>query len=119
MNIIHALYGSAQLSFFTRTALAAAGGWHPDFASRRRGGHTEHSYRVYRNGLAPAPFNIAEGCLGDLGWGNPPSVVSPDGLPITSDGIFTAEQELIDRRLKHFPLATLSPFRLVVPERPR
>jgi hypothetical protein len=119
MNIIHALYGSAQLSFFTRTALAAAGGWHPDFASCRRGGHTEHSYRVYRNGLAPAPFNIAEGCLGHLRWGNPPSVVSPDGLPITSDGIFTAEQELIDRRLKHLPLATLSPFRLVVPERPR
>jgi hypothetical protein len=117
MNIIHALYGSAQLSFFTRTALSAAGGWHADFASWRRGGHTEHSYRVYRNGLAPAPFNIVERCLGDLCWGNPPSVVSPDGLPITSDGILTAEQELIDRRLKHLPLPTLSPFRLVVPPR--
>jgi len=119
MKIIHALYGSAQLSFFTRTALVAAGGWHPDFASRRRGGHTEHSYRVYRNGLAPAPFNIAEDCLGDLVWGNPPSVVSPGGQPITSHGIFTAEQELIDRRVMHLHLATPSPFRLAVPKRPR
>jgi hypothetical protein len=118
-KIIHALYGSAQLSFFTRTALVAAGGWHPDFASRRRGGHTEHSYRVYRNGLAPAPFNIAEGCLGDLAWANPPSVVSDCGRPITSNGILTAEQELIDRRLKHLPLATPSRFRLAVPEHRR
>jgi hypothetical protein len=61
-RIIHCLYGGADFNFFTGEGLRQVGGWHPRFAEYRRFGHTEHSYRFVRRGLAPAPFNPVQTC---------------------------------------------------------
>lgn len=114
-EIIHARYGSAQVSFYTGASLRKAGGWHPRFARWRRGGHTEHSYRIHRQGLAPAPFNIISSCLKCFAWNNPTSVVDSDHMPITKDGILIDEQSLIDEDLGYVEISTPSPFQLIVP----
>jgi hypothetical protein len=52
----------ARTSASTRAWPETVGGWHPSFARYRRWGHTEHSCRFVRAGLAPPPFNVAERC---------------------------------------------------------
>lgn len=103
LGVIHTLFGSAQLNFFTGHALRTVGGWHKDFATLRRGGHTEHSYRVYRNGLAPAPFNFIEDLAKHCVWHDPEHVVWNKGVPQEDNGIYTIEAELIDKKLPKQP----------------
>jgi hypothetical protein len=111
-RVAHGLYGSADFSFYTGEALSRVGGWHPVFARYRRWGHTEHSYRLFRAGLAPAPFNIvaqlAETCI----WHSPPPVTRVKGIPHDEDQIAAPERELMDEGLRHVPVQTLSPHHL-------
>lgn len=109
LPVVHCEYGSASFSFFTRACLERVGGWHPRFAEYRRWGHTEHSYRVVRAGMAPAPFNVAVGLIDAFIWHWPPSVSHVAGVAIDRDQIAAPERALIDERLPYVPVQTLSP----------
>ncbi|MGH3427977.1 MAG: glycosyltransferase family 2 protein [Mycobacteriales bacterium] len=110
-RVVHCLFGSASFNFFTGTGLRQVGGWHPMFAQYRRFGHTEHSYRLFRSGLAPAPFNVAEDLEEACIFHIPPSVTKQGLLPTDEDHLAVPERELIDRELRYVPLETLSPYR--------
>jgi hypothetical protein len=109
-RVRHGFYGSASFNFFTGEGLRQVGGWHPRFAEYRRWGHTEHSYRFFRAGLAPAPFNVAEELTETCIWHIPPSVTRSNLLPGDANQIVAPERELIDLELRHVPLQTLSPY---------
>ncbi len=113
--IRHAKFGGGAFNFFTRTALATVGGWHSSFARLRRGGHTEHSYRVFRAGLCPSPFNVVEELMATCRWTDPPSVVSIGQLkqPIAGNHLFELENDLIAQSLTWEPFEAESPGRLV------
>lgn len=109
-RVVHGYYGSASFNFFTGEGLRKVGGWHPRFAEYRRWGHTEHSYRFFRAGLAPAPFNVVEGLTETCIWHIPPSVTRPNLLPKDADQIVAPERALIDLELHHVPLQTFSSY---------
>jgi hypothetical protein len=108
-RLAHGRYGSASFNFFTAEGLRKVGGWHPLFARYRRWGHTEHSYRFFRAGLAPAPFNVVEDLTEACIWHVPPTVTRST-LPVDADEIVAPERELIERQLTHVPLRTISPY---------
>lgn len=109
-TVVHARYGGAQLNFFSAEGLRTVGGWHPKFAQYRRWGHTEHSYRFPRNGLAPAAFNVATSLADKCIVHRPPSVTSVPDFPLDADQISGPERELMDLQLKHVDLQTLAPY---------
>lgn len=108
-RIVHGLFGGGQFNFYTAEGLARVGGWHPRFAEFRRWGHTEHSYRFYRAGLAPAPFNVAVGLSETCIWHYPPPVTRVQGIAADEDELPAPERALIDQELTHVPLETLGP----------
>jgi hypothetical protein len=108
-TIVHGLFGGGQFGFYTREGLEQVGGWHPLFAEYRRWGHTEHSYRFWRAGLTPAPFNVAEFLADTCIWHLPPPAMQPPAVPTDEDQIPAAERELIDQERRHVPLQTLAP----------
>ncbi len=109
VRLTHGMYGGGQFGFYTGAGLRAVGGWHPDFAEYRRWGHTEHSFRFMRAGLAPAPFNVAEGLADLCIWHYPPTVTRVEGVPVDADQIAGPERALIDQALRHVPLRTIAP----------
>lgn len=109
-HMIHSLYGGADFNFFTRQGIDCVGGWHPLFARYRRWGHTEHSYRFPRAGLAPAPFNVPASLIEAFIWHAPPSVSSPHGIAIDEDQIALPERELMDQKLMCVPVETLGAY---------
>ncbi|MBT3325588.1 MAG: hypothetical protein HN396_04970 [Gemmatimonadales bacterium] len=110
VTIHHGLFGMAQFNFFTRRAIEAAGGWHPLFSEHCRWGHTEHSYRVARTGLAPAPFNLVPSTAKCFIWHFPPAVTSAPSVRMTEDDIPHFEAALIRDGLDHVPVTTLSDY---------
>lgn len=108
-RVAHGGYGGAHFNFFTGEGLRAVGGWHPRFAEFRRWGHTEHSLRFVRRGLAPAPFNVASDLNRCFIWHFPPMVTTIGDIPFDENQIALPERELIDQGLLHFPVKTLSP----------
>lgn len=112
-TIQHAWFGSAQISFFTSEALDLVGGWHKAFAALRRGGHTEHSYRVYRTGLCPAPFNYIKEFANACRWHNPDSVVGRQEYAVAPNQLFELENELIAENLPKQPLYATDPGQLI------
>lgn len=111
-RVVHAWFGAADFNFFTREGLERVGGWHPLFARYRRWGHTEHSYRFPRAGLAPAPFNVAVESTPAFIWHVPPTVTRVEGIELNEDQIARPEQELIEQELDFVPVETLSPYHL-------
>ena len=109
-RVVHGMFGGGQFSFFTREGLDRVGGWHPSFAEYRRWGHTEHSYRFFRSGLAPAPFNVAEDLADACIWHYPAPVTARPRVPVDADQLPEPERELIDRELEHVPVQTLSSY---------
>jgi hypothetical protein len=109
-RVVHGFYGSADFNFFTAEGLRQVGGWHPLFAEYRRWGHTEHSYRFYRAGLAPTPFNVIEDLTEACIWHIPPTVTRTNLLPVDANEIVAPERKLIDEELIHVPLETISPY---------
>ena len=107
-RLLHGLYGGGTFSFYTGSGLRQVGGWHLRFAEYRRWGHTEHSYRFVRAGLAPAPFNVAEDLADACIWHSPPAVTRVDGVAIDADQIATPERELMDQELSQAPVETIS-----------
>lgn len=107
-RVVHSLYGGADFNFFTREALEKVGGWHPRFAEYRRFGHTEHSYRIYRAGLAPAPFNVARDLTPTFIWHVPPAVTRVPDMSYDEDQIAAPERELMEAKLTRVPVQTLS-----------
>jgi hypothetical protein len=110
-TVRHYLYGDAALNFFTRHGLDRVGGWHPRFADYRRWGHTEHSYRFSRVGLAPAPFNVPLCLTATCAWHSPPSVTRIPGMSFDQEDIAAPERDLIQQELAFVPLQTLSRYR--------
>jgi hypothetical protein len=117
-HVLHGSVGSARFNFFTGLGLRQVGGWHPRFAEYRRWGHTEHSYRFLHAGLAPAPFNVVADLTDTCIWHFPPPVTQPSLLPADADGIVEPERELIEQRLEHVPVQTVSPYRVERAELP-
>jgi hypothetical protein len=111
-RVVHARFGSADFNFFTRDGLQRVGGWHPLFARYRRWGHTEHSYRFTRAGLAPAPFNVAVELIDSFAWHAPPTVSQPKYIAFDANQIALPEQELMAQELDFVPVETLSPHQL-------
>lgn len=109
-QVLHGLFGGGQFNFFTAEGLHRVGGWHPLFARYRRWGHTEHSYRFLRAGLAPAPFNAIPALEDRCIWHYPEAVTADASVAVTEDDITEMEQELIDEELQHVPLTTGAPF---------
>ena len=111
-TIIHSMYGSAQVNFFTNEGLQKVGGFHDEFAKYKRFGHTEHTYRFVNVGLAKYPFNIISECIDDyFGWNDPISVTKIK-VETTTNRLFTGEETLIRNKLSHYPLKTLSSYHL-------
>jgi hypothetical protein len=108
--VVHGLFGGAPFSFFTGEGLRQVGGWHPRFAEFCRWGHTEHSYRFFRAGLTPAPFNVAESLADACIWHFPPSVSQVPDVQIDQDQVCPAERELIDADLRFVPVQTRAPY---------
>lgn len=107
-RLICAQHGGGTFNYFSKHGIKTVGGFHPMFAPYRRFGHTEHSYRFVHAGLAQYPFYILANCLQSLRWSDPISVTR---LKVkTINRIFEGEQGLIEQRLKHVPIATLSAF---------
>lgn len=109
VRVVHGRFGGGQFNFFTGEGLERVGGWHPAFAEPRRWGHTEHSYRFWRAGLAPAPFNVAEDLADALIWHYPRPVQRVDGVETDEDELPPLERKLIEEKLEHVPVTTLSP----------
>ncbi|MFQ5536423.1 MAG: glycosyltransferase family 2 protein [Gemmatimonadota bacterium] len=107
-RVVHGMFGGGQFNFFTGEGLRRVGGWHPRFAEFRRWGHTEHSYRFWRAGLAPAPFNVLEDLSESCIWHAPPPVSVHKSIPSDEDELTPMERELIDEELTFFPVTTLS-----------
>jgi hypothetical protein len=107
-RVVHGAYGGGQLSFFSREGLQAVGGWHPRFAEYRRWGHTEHSHRFPRVGLAPAPFNVAEDLSDAFIWHYPPAVSPMNVLERDDDQLVSPERELMEQELTHVPIETMA-----------
>lgn len=107
-RIICAKWGSAQFNYFSKAGIDIVGGFHPMFAQYRRFGHTEHSYRFVNAGLAQYPFYMIKDCLGKLSWADPVSVTRVKVN--TVNRIFEGEHELIQQKLWHVPITTLSAY---------
>lgn len=109
-HIIQAMYGSAQVNFFTKTGLDTVGGFHTEFAKYKRFGHTEHTYRFYCAGLSKYPFQLVEECIeGYFRWNNPESRVRVN-VGVSENRLFIGEEKLIRNKLTFFPLQTLSKY---------
>jgi hypothetical protein len=111
-QVVHGRFGGADFNFFTRAGLERVGGWHPLFARYRRWGHTEHSYRFPRAGLAPAPFNVAVELSDAFIWHTPPAVSRIQDVDYDDDQIAGPERDLMEQALDHVPVTTLSAYRL-------
>lgn len=107
-TVVHGMFGGGQFNVYSREGLERVGGWHPRFARYRRWGHTEHSWRFWRAGLAPAPFNVAESLSATCLWHYPPAVTRIAGVPTDADQLPAPERELLDEALEHVPVTTLS-----------
>ncbi len=113
-KIIHSMYGSAQVNFFTKFAIEKVGGFHTEFAKYKRFGHTEHTYRFVNNGLTEYPFNIVENCLyGYFKWHEPLSVTKVKVKNNNKNRLSDIENELLTKKIKYFPITTLSNYQVI------
>lgn len=112
-SIVHSMYGSAQVNFFTREGLEKVGGFHDEFAIYKRFGHTEHTYRFVNAGLSTYPFNIVSNCIEDYFKWNDPISVTKIKTAFTDKRLFPREQEIIEQSLSFYPLRTLSRFHMM------
>jgi len=109
-HIIQAMYGGAPFNFFSKKGLDIVGGFHTHFAQFKRFGHTEHTYRFVHNGLSKYPFQLIEECLeGYFRWNDPISRIKIS-VEVSENRLFIDEEELISKKLKFFPVETLSPY---------
>ena len=106
--------GGGYFNFFTRKGLDTVGGWHTEFAKYKRYGHTEHSSRFVNSNLSKYPFVVIEECINMLIIHNPVHVTEPDGINYDkSDVIFNGEKKIINQKLSHFKITTISPFHFI------
>lgn len=114
-TIIHSMYGSAQVNFFTQEGIQKVGGFHDEFSKYKRFGHTEHTYRFMHAGLSKYPFNIINECIdGFFGWNDPRSVTQIN-VQTTENRLFQGEEELINEKLVYYPINTASKFHITQP----
>jgi hypothetical protein len=116
IEIDHYMYGPGTVNFFTSKGIEKVGGWHSIFAKYKRFGHTEHSYRLYNNGLCPSPFNVVKKfTTGFFRWYDPPSVTKYfcSQSELDNYGIADVEVNVIHDKLKVFPITTFSKYYFV------
>ncbi len=110
-TLVFAKYGGAVFNFFTNEGLKIVGGWHPYFAKFRRFGHTEHSYRFFHTGSMEAPFVVINEARKMILTHIPPHVSGLKGVEINPEThLAKVEEKLINQKLKHYPITTISPF---------
>ena len=106
LTLIYGFEGGGYFNYFNKKGLDSVGGWHTNFATYRRYGHTEHSYRFYTNGFTKYPFTIIKDCINMLLLHNPEHVTEPiEGI---EQDLFPEEKKLIEQKIKFFPITTLS-----------
>ena len=109
-SIIQAMYGGAPFNFFSKKGLDIVGGFHTKFAEYKRFGHTEHTYRFVHNGLSEYPFLIIKELLdGYFRWNDPISRVKIS-VEVSKNRLFIEEERLIEKKIKFFPINTISPY---------
>jgi hypothetical protein len=94
-------------NFFRATELFFVGGWHLCFSKYRRYGHSEHSLRFFNNGFQEYPF-IGLKQIGNKIILHDPPHVSKDSEDLIFLHYHPDEECLINKRLKHVPIETLS-----------
>jgi hypothetical protein len=106
-----AKYGGAVFNFYTRNIIQSVGGWHPMFAKYKRYGHTEHTYRIYNFSNKFSPFIFLLKHHNSFIWHDPPHVTkSFDNLINPKTNLFSAEEDLINKKIKFYPITTISAF---------
>lgn len=109
LHLVSKNAGGGYFNFFTKAGLDMVGGFHPIFSKYKRFGHTEHTLRYVNTGLQKYSFNSILECQKDLLIHFPPHVTPIDNIDFV-DNISTIEKEIIDQKLKHFPLQTISSY---------
>ncbi len=112
-TILRGQYGGAPINYFSQAGLAKVGGWHPLFAQYRRWGHTEHTYRYWRQGLVDYPFQLVATLLPCFLFHDPPSSTVVPHAQVASHGIAQPEQELIEQKLTYYPVTTGAAYHVV------
>jgi hypothetical protein len=102
--------GGAQLAFYSKEGIATVGGFHTLFATYKRYGHTEHSYRYYHHQLQSGPFIFSEHWHNFFLIHSPQQVTANAAVEFNANGIIKDEQDLIDAKITYFPLQALSPY---------
>lgn len=91
--------GSGAFTFYTADSILISGYFHPVFGEYKRYGHTEHSFRVFRNRLSPAPFVKIDRLLPFIEYNEPESVTLHDSSTMDAPfGIARVEKNLIDEQ---------------------
>jgi hypothetical protein len=108
-NLIGGWAGGGVFSLFTKEVIEKIGGWHLFFAKYKRYGHTEHSYRVWHNGLNPYPFVAITDISKYLLLNDPPHVTQDD-INTNEKELIAEEQMLINKKISFFQVQTLSQF---------
>lgn len=106
-KLVYGDYGGGYFNFYEGDALRKVGGWHTLFAKYRRYGHTEHTYRFYKQGLTPYPFIVIKDSVNKLILHNPPHVTDPLQADAYSE-LIEEEELLIESDLKYFPVKIIS-----------
>jgi glycosyltransferase involved in cell wall biosynthesis len=94
--------GSGAFTFYTADSFSITGFFHPKFGEYKRYGHTEHSFRAFRNRLSPAPFVRIDSCVPYIQYNEPESVTVHDHSKMDAPfGIALVEKGIIDSEIYH------------------
>lgn len=112
-------FGNGIFNFFTKYGINKVGGFHTGFAEYKRYGHTEHSHRFKKSKLSPSPFIFPlKYASGYIRFRHPDSVTGNKPIWINPETSYCyREEELLYSDLIHFPLTTLSKYKLSVFEK--
>lgn len=106
-EVAQAMFGSAQINYFSWDVISKIGGWHDMFAKYCRYGHTEHTYRIVNNGLCKFPFNLVTNFVDDFVFWEPQNDGSAIDVEIDRESrISKVELDLMKEKIKHYPIIT-------------
>lgn len=99
-KITQSYIGTGGFLFYTQKAFEITGYYHPLFGIYKRYGHTEHSFRAFRNRLCPSPFCKLDHCEPHITQEWPESVTKHDHSKMKAPfGIAQVEKDLIDEEI--------------------
>ncbi len=114
-TVVRASFGSAQVNYFSKECLGVIGGWHKLFATVKRFGHTEHSYRIVNSGLSEFPFNYVLEFESCFKFWEPPSATQIKVEKDNKTSLSKMELELLKQKLSYHPISFNSPYKVHIP----